>query len=70
MKILLKIGEQKTVFPPQAMDFDHVYGPKVKQVSNMYSYSQAKILAEVAKCELVFTNCHRIRTQLRAGRPV
>lgn len=54
-------------FPPVAMDFDHVNGDKLKAVALMavQSYSEKKIIAEVAKCELVCSNCHRARTQLR-----
>lgn len=50
---------------PEAMDFDHVRGAKVDGISQMWSWSQDKVLAEIAKCELVCANCHRIRTQTR-----
>lgn len=53
-------------FPYFVMDFDHREGktmnvshPKVKR------WSKEKILAEVAKCDLVCSNCHRIRTHFR-----
>lgn len=51
-------------FPPCVMDFDHVVGNKVRDVSNGVGigWSKKKILAEVAKCEVVCANCHRIRT--------
>lgn len=51
-------------FPSYCMDFDHVRGIKVASVSAMLnrSASRERILAEIAKCELVCANCHRIRT--------
>lgn len=56
-------------FPPCAMDFDHVRGTKIDNVSWMRvrGRSKASILAEIAKCELVCANCHRIRTHSRLG---
>lgn len=53
-------------FPPECMDFDHVRGRKDKNVGSMFTYSIQKIQQEVAKCELVCANCHRIRTRKRA----
>jgi hypothetical protein len=56
-------------FPPVVMDFDHLpqYRKKSK-ISNMMSskFSEKAILAEAAKCEVVCSNCHRIRTASRA----
>lgn len=49
-------------FPPYCMDFDHTQGVKEGNISEMKSYSIEKILAEVAKCDIVCSNCHRIRT--------
>jgi hypothetical protein len=47
-----------------ALDFDHVVGQKRYNISNMLNSVMAwkTILEEVAKCELVCSNCHRIRT--------
>lgn len=53
------------VFPPCCMDFDHVRGTKRKNVSWMWSNSIAAIMAEVEKCDVVCSNCHRIRTFVR-----
>lgn len=48
------------------MDFDHVRGKKVKSLSNLaISGTEAQVLAEIAKCDLVCANCHRHRTHLR-----
>ena len=52
-------------FPPYVMDFDHVRGEKRFGVSKMRNHSIEKILEEIAKCELVCANCHRIRTYNR-----
>lgn len=49
-----------------AMDFDH-RGDKIISISTMSvsSYSIEKILNEVNKCDLVCSNCHRVRTYQR-----
>ena len=43
-----------------ALDFDHVKGEKSINVCNAKSISAAK--KEIEKCEVVCSNCHRIRT--------
>lgn len=52
-------------FPVECMDFDHKYGEKIKDVAKMVDFSEEKLMAEIAKCELVCANCHRIRTKAR-----
>jgi hypothetical protein len=54
-------------FPSVAMDFDHIRGTKKANIAQMMkqSYSLEAILDEIAKCELVCANCHRVRTALR-----
>lgn len=54
-------------FPQVCMDFDHVRGEKIDTISRMIrmSYSWENILAEIAKCEVVCSNCHRVRTATR-----
>jgi len=51
------------------MQWDHLPGvPKLGDISNgLNSRSRDEILDEMAKCELVCTNCHTIRTFQRAG---
>ena len=51
-------------FPPAAMDFDHrIAGSKRSAVSRMIGRAgTARILDEVAKCDIVCANCHRLRT--------
>ena len=43
------------------LDYDHVRGTKYKSVSRMKGQSQKRILAEIAKCDVRCSNCHRIR---------
>ncbi|MBV9355569.1 MAG: hypothetical protein JO023_08575 [Chloroflexi bacterium] len=54
-------------YPPYVMDFDHVRGEKLMNLSRLRTgrLAWARILAEVDKCEVVCANCHRIRTKLR-----
>ena len=52
---------------PAALDFDH--RPGVKKLFNLANMSNAtwtQVEAEVAKCDVVCANCHRIRTVTRA----
>lgn len=49
------------------MDFDHVRGAKTGNVSWMGDHGVKNIETEVAKCELVCANCHRIRSKKRAN---
>lgn len=55
-------------FPPECMDFDHRPGvDKIDGVGHLTACraSWARIEAEMAKCDLVCANCHRIRTKMR-----
>jgi hypothetical protein len=53
-------------FEPHQMDFDH-RDPSTKSFNLMTGramlMSQATLLAEVAKCDVVCANCHRVRTR-------
>jgi hypothetical protein len=76
-KTLAKVEEIKTAspcldcknfYPPECMDFDHLDPTtKVASVGHMIAcrWSWVKIEVEMAKCELVCANCHRIRTKRR-----
>ncbi len=47
-------------FHPAAMDWHHRNGSdKIKGIGEMRGWSQEKILAEISKCDLVCSNCHR-----------
>jgi len=69
----LKAGRPCTdcgrVYPSQVMQWDHLPGfDKVGDVSEAFwGRSRGEVLAEIAKCELVCTNCHAIRTFDRNG---
>lgn len=53
------------LFPPYVMDFDHVRGSKVVDLSKLRRASIEQIANEAAKCDLVCANCHRVRTFTR-----
>jgi lysyl-tRNA synthetase class I len=56
----------KLSYPYYVMDFDHVRGRKQKNVMELINtLSKKKIDEEIAKCEIVCSNCHRIRTHMR-----
>lgn len=50
------------IFHPSAMDFDHVRGKKLVGIAQMLGWRMKRVLTELAKCELVCANCHRVRT--------
>jgi hypothetical protein len=55
----------KQSFHPVAMDFDHLPGhTKLKSIAYMVMrrWSLSSIIEEIAKCEIVCSNCHRVRT--------
>ena len=56
---------------PAALDFDHLPGGgKRHGIADIQAhYPMATILAEIAKCEVVCANCHRIRTFNRRTAP-
>lgn len=52
-------------YPPYVMDFDHAGSVKIASVSygaGNLGWGRTKLLEEIAKCDLVCANCHRIRT--------
>jgi len=55
------------IYPPYVMDFDHVRGVKVRNIARIVKdgCSREMLDEEIAKCELVCSNCHRIRTHTR-----
>lgn len=54
-------------YDPFVMDFDHVRGVKEFHISQACTrgISLERIKAEIKKCDLVCSNCHRIRTLTR-----
>lgn len=54
-------------FPPECMDWDHVRGTKIAQISRLMSKGDIEFVKmEMEKCELVCSNCHRTRSKNRA----
>lgn len=54
------------IFHPIAMDFDHTDDNKIGNVSALVLRSSwDKVLKEIEKCDLVCSNCHRVRTYNR-----
>lgn len=52
-------------FPPYVMEWDHLPGTrKAFSVADTRraAFGKARVMAEIAKCELVCANCHRERT--------
>lgn len=49
------------------MEFDHVRGKKFRSISEMCQrvFAKSTIASEIAKCDLVCSNCHQNRTFLR-----
>ncbi len=54
------------IFHPVVMDFDHIGTDKKFNISRGVG-TWRSIIAEMAKCELVCANCHRMRTFNRHG---
>jgi hypothetical protein len=53
-------------FHYSAMDFDHVGSDKVADIAWLINNrSWNAVLEEIKKCELVCSNCHRVRTWTR-----
>lgn len=54
-------------YPHYVMDFDHITDDKDRNISRLINAqaSNARLLIEIAKCELVCSNCHRERTWKR-----
>jgi len=50
-------------YPSYVMDFDHRdRNSKIASISDMKYFSTNRLIAEIAKCDVVCSNCHRIRT--------
>ena len=55
------------VHPYWRLDFDHLWDKSVNVslIASKKHWGQERILKEVAKCDLVCANCHRVRTSGR-----
>jgi hypothetical protein len=54
-------------FPSVCMDFDHVRGRKKNTIGVLLCCTES-LRRELAKCEVVCANCHRIRTWIGRDR--
>ncbi len=55
-----------TNYPYWILEFDHVHGEKLGNISTMVkNCSMNAILEEIEKCDVVCSNCHRTRTRNR-----
>lgn len=58
-------------YPPHVMDLDHGGSEKNGLVANVVRiWPSERLLAEIAKCDVVCANCHRERTLAPRGRHV
>lgn len=54
-------------YPPCVMDLDHVRGTKITHLGSGRLYNSTRLtIEEIAKCDVVCANCHRLRTYHRA----
>jgi hypothetical protein len=55
------------MYPPYVMDFDHVRDKKSFEIGIAVGRNKplAKLLPEIEKCDVVCSNCHRVRTHNR-----
>lgn len=65
-KSMFPCADCKKKYSSICMDFDHVRG-KVANISTLVNVgaSMASLREEIKKCELVCSNCHRVRTRDR-----
>jgi len=63
-----KCFDCKKEYPPEVFDFDHCSGEKVEEIATLIRDKPwTEVLEELKKCELVCSNCHRVRTVRRGG---
>ena len=67
MKAYVPCTDCHEAFPPECMDFDHVRGQKLFDISKGHTRNRDAVYTELARCEVVCSNCHRIRTRRRAN---
>ena len=64
LKTKTACADCKRYFHYCQMDFDHLED-KVTEVGKLVGWGWSKLLAEIAKCDIVCANCHRLRTHKR-----
>lgn len=56
----------KNIFEWYIMEFDHIRGEKLFNVTSLPQFgSKKRILEEIEKCDIICANCHKIRTYNR-----
>lgn len=55
----------KITYPYYVMDFDHRSEKSFELASSYQDHSMQQVKSEIAKCDVVCSNCHRERTQRR-----
>lgn len=50
-----------------ALDFDHISGDKIQQISNLYSRSREILLNEILKTRIICRCCHQLYTCIQKG---
>lgn len=55
-------------YPYYVMEFDHVRGTKLGNITFSVCNTANRLKAEIAKCDLVCANCHKVRTHERRKR--
>jgi hypothetical protein len=58
------------LYPYYVMDFDHIDGDKKFNLANSTQQGFLIVKKEIEKCEVVCSNCHRIRTHNRKHKDV
>lgn len=53
------------VYDPICMDFDHLRDKEFNIAHQCYGIAADKLMEEISKCQVVCSNCHRIRTRNR-----
>lgn len=58
-------------YPYYVMQFDHVSNDKEGNIADLVkdNVGRGKLLEEIAKCEIVCSNCHAVRTHNRRNTP-
>lgn len=55
----------KKYFPYYVMEYDHIHS-KINSIAKLTSSgSMNQVIEEIKKCELVCSNCHKVRTWVR-----
>lgn len=50
-------------YPYYVMEYDHIEDNKIRSVAKITSNgSMDQVIKEIAKCDLICSNCHKIRT--------